>query len=52
MMRRAAYCALSLLIGMWLISAAARAEDYPIVGDWVIDKAIVAPWVGPNADMA
>ncbi|MFZ1992446.1 MAG: hypothetical protein WAW96_22045 [Alphaproteobacteria bacterium] len=51
MMRRGINCALSLLIGAWLISAPARAEDYPIIGDWMIDKAIVAPWVGPNADI-
>lgn len=51
MMRRVIDCALSLLIGAWLITASARAEDYPIIGDWMIDKAIVAPWAGPNPDM-
>jgi len=51
MMRRETSCALSLLIGMLLICAPARAEDYQIIGDWMIDKAIVAPWAGPNADI-
>ena len=52
MMRREINCALSLLMGVLLLGAPAHAEDYPIIGDWIIDNAIVAPWVGPNADMA
>ena len=45
-------CALFWLIATWLTGAQARADDYPIIGDWIIDKAIVAPWAGPNADIA
>jgi len=51
MMWRGTSYAPLLLISVWLISVAARAEDYPIIGDWMIDKAIVAAWVGKNADI-
>lgn len=49
--RRGFNCLLSLLIAIYAVSGIARAEDYPILGDWMIDKAIVAPWVGPNASL-
>lgn len=52
MMRRENNRALSLLIAIWALATPARAEDFPILGDWMIQKAIVAPWVGPNADIA
>jgi hypothetical protein len=52
MMRRASNRAFSLLIAAWTIAAPARAEDFPILGEWMIQKAIVAPWIGPNADVA
>ena len=51
MTRRQINCALCLLIAAWLAAIPARAADYPIIGDWMIDKAIVAPWAGPNADL-
>lgn len=52
MMRRVINCAFSLLIATWAVSASARAEDFPILGDWMIDSAIVAPWVRPNVDIS
>ncbi len=52
MMRRQINCAVSLLIAVWAISLPARAEDFPIIGDWMIERAIVAPWVKANVDIA
>jgi hypothetical protein len=52
MMRHRFNCAVSLLIAAWLISLPAHAEDFPIIGSWIIEQAIVAPWIRPNVDIA
>jgi len=50
-MPRAVNCSVLAFVAAWLIALPVRGEDYPILGDWMIDKAIVAPWVGPNANI-
>jgi hypothetical protein len=45
------WCRIGLaFLGPLLSSASARASDIPILGDWTITNAIVAPWVGEDAD--
>jgi len=51
-MRRAVNSAVALLVAAWAMGATARAENFQIIGAWMIDRAIVAPWVRANADIS
>jgi len=41
-----------LAFALLFVAGTARADDIPILGDWVIIKAVVAPWVKPNENRA
>ena len=47
------WCRFGLLLVACLVNgASARASDIPILGDWTVTNAIVAPWVAAGADQS
>ena len=41
------------IAAMFLVVTAARADDdFPILGDWLVSNAVLAPWVKPSENTA